>query len=159
MRRSTVLNLAFVATVLLLGSLAFADESTGMMGKDAKGAHCMMGGKEMMGGKGMMDGGMMDGGMMGMMHGMMSKNLVATSDGGVAVLTGNQLTKYDKDLNAVKTAEVQVDMEAMQKSMTGMMKMCQMMKGDMMKDGMMGSGDESATAGASSDTTDHAAHH
>ena len=159
MKRSMVLNLGFVVTVLLLGALAFADESVGMMDKDTKGAHCMMGSRGMMDGKGMADGGRMDSGMMGMMHGMMSKSLVATSDGGVAVLTGNQLTKYDKDLNVVKTAEVKVDMEAMQQSMMGMMKMCRMMKGDMMKDGMMGSEDGSAAASPSSDATDHTAHH
>lgn len=56
-------------------------------------------------------GGKMGGEMMGHMHAMMMKgamgaSLVATSDGGVVVLRGNTLTKYDKNLNVVKTATI-----------------------------------------------------
>ena len=35
------------------------------------------------------------------MHGMM-KNVVATSDGGVVIVRGDKIIKYDKDLNLVK---------------------------------------------------------
>lgn len=54
-------------------------------------------------------GGMMGGGqgkgkkMMGMMH---KDSLVATSDGGVVVLSGPRLIKFDKDLNVVKEVEM-----------------------------------------------------
>ena len=62
----------------------------------------MMGKQGMMGGD-MMGPGMMGKGMMGgmMMKSMMEKTMVATSDGGIIVLAGNKLTKYDKDLNSL----------------------------------------------------------
>jgi hypothetical protein len=81
------------------------------------------------------------GGMMGdkmdkgmKMHGammpMMPKQLVASNDGGVIVLAGNKLYKYDKNLTLVKEAEVKVDMEGMKKMMEGMKANCPMMKHD-----------------------------
>ena len=79
-----------VVTVLTVSGLAFAQ----MNGK----------GKDMMEEKGGMMG-MMGGKMMGMcpmMQSMMQKSVVATSDGGIVVVTGNKITKYDKDLNVVK---------------------------------------------------------
>ncbi len=96
-------------------------------------------------------------GMMGhmMMKSMMDKSVVATSDGGIVVVAGNKITKYDKDLNVVKEVEIKVDAEAMQKQMGEMMKMCPMM-GDM-KD--MG-GESGGTADAAAEGgTDHASHH
>jgi hypothetical protein len=50
------------------------------------------------------------------MRGMMG-NLVATNDGGVVVLMGRKLYKYDKNLNLVKEAEIKVDMMPMQRMM------------------------------------------
>ncbi len=44
----------------------------------------------------------------GMMHGMMSGQMVAVSDG-VVVLLGNKLYKYDKDLNLKKEAEIKME--------------------------------------------------
>ena len=38
---------------------------------------------------------------------MMSFSMVATTDGGVAILDGDILTKYDKDLNVVKSVKVE----------------------------------------------------
>ena len=80
------------------------------------------------------DGGMMrGGGMGGMMRGgmqgrnMMSSDnmgpmngcsLVATEDGGVVVMMGNELMKYDKDLNLTKKAEIKFDWENWQKMMS-----------------------------------------
>ncbi len=93
--------------------------------------------KEGIMGKGMMGGEMMDGKMMGMcpmMKSMMERSVVATSDGGVIVVAGNKLTKYDKDLNVVKEVELKMDMEGMQKMMENMKGMCPMMKGMMGKD-------------------------
>lgn len=119
-------NTAVLMLVILLAgvSLVYAAEK-----KDSKMEKGMMG-------KGMMGGGMMDGKMMGM-HGMMMKmmerSVVATSDGGVVVLMGNTLTKYDKDLNVVKEVELKMDMKAMHEKMEEMMKTCPMM-GKVMKD-------------------------
>ena len=48
----------------------------------------------------MMKGGMMGGGMM------QHASMVATPDGGVIVLSGPRLAKYDKDLNLVKEVEL-----------------------------------------------------
>ena len=45
----------------------------------------------------------------------MGKELVATTDGGVVVLIGNKLMKYDANLNLVKETEIKIDKEAMQK--------------------------------------------
>lgn len=89
--------------------------------------------------RGMMDGSMMGQGMMGQrmmakdkMMGMcacpmMSKSLVAAQDGGVILLMGNKLQKYDKDLVLKKEVEIKIDMEAMRKMMEG----CPMMGGKM----------------------------
>jgi hypothetical protein len=121
----------------------------------------MMRGKGMMGpGKGMMEmgqGGMMmssKGKMMHacpmhgmMMHNMMSCQMVATEEGGVIIMGFGKLTKYDKDLNMVKSVDMKIDTEAMKKMMTQMMEACpmckkmteQMEKGGMMEQGgMMG---------------------
>jgi len=56
------------------------------------------------------------------------KQMVATNDGGVIVMAGNKLLKYDKDLNLVKEAELKTrveltfdvgSMQEMMKSMKG----------------------------------------
>ncbi len=149
MKKATVMVTVLTALVgISVASLSFAEDA---MGKDGKG---MMMGKKCMMGKGM-TGCMMT-------KGMMDKTVTPTSDGGVVVLAGNQLFKYDKGLTLVNKADVPVDMGMMQKDMMGMMKMC-----PMMKDGMMGSDGASdavssevqSTGAASSDTADHAAHH
>jgi hypothetical protein len=99
--------------------------------------------------KGMMDDkgmgmGMMKEGMMGkkdMMHGMMKmmmeKTVVATSDGGIVIVSANKISKYDKDLNLVKEVELKAP------TMEEMQKMCPMMgKGGMMGGEMMGDMDK-----------------
>jgi len=85
--------------------------------------------------------------MMGMcpMHGMMmgsmmAKSMVATGDGGIVVMAGSKLIKYDKDLNLLKEVEVKMDMEGMQKKMSQMMEQCPMCKNMMQGGGMMGQG-------------------
>ncbi len=45
------------------------------------------------------------------MMGSMQRQMVATSDGGVIVLAGNKLLKYDKDLNLVKEVEIKTEVE------------------------------------------------
>ena len=75
-------------------------------GAKEKGPHHMMAGK--MGGPGMK----------AMMMGkMMERDIVATSDGGVVVLVGNKLLKYDKNLDLKAEAEVKVDKECLKKMM------------------------------------------
>jgi hypothetical protein len=139
--------------VLLAGaSLVYAEGMKGdMMGKGMKGG--MMG-------KGMMDGKMM--GMCPMMKSMMERSVVATSDGGVIVVMGNKLTKYDKDLNVVKEVELKMDMDGMQKMMENMKGMCPMMK-SMMGKGMMDDDDDDdavkADSKAPAKEIDHASHH
>ncbi len=59
-------------------------------------------------------------GMMAMMH----PSLVATNDGGVIVLAGNTLSKYDKDLNEVKEVEIKVNASTMEHMGMVMPKMC-----------------------------------
>ena len=118
-------------------------------------------GKEMMGEHGMgMKGGGMKGEMMGkggmMGHGMMMKmmeqSVVATSDGGIVIVSANKISKYDKDLNLVK--EVELKMPTMEE----MQKMCPMMgkgmMGDMKEDSSKGN-----APGESTSVDEHAGHH
>lgn len=84
----------------------------------------MMPGADMMQ-KGMMPGAGMMGGGMGMMKPMpMGKTMVATSDGGVVVMVGNRLYKYDKNLELKKEAEIKMDMPAMKHMIKSMKKKC-----------------------------------
>jgi mono/diheme cytochrome c family protein len=55
-------------------------------------------------------------GMMGPM--MSSASMVAGPDGGVFVLMGNELLKYDKDLNLVKKVEIKFDWDNWQKTLS-----------------------------------------
>jgi mono/diheme cytochrome c family protein len=76
-------------------------------------------------GGGMQGSGMMRGNMTGsrdmminsMSILMSSSSLVATQDGGVIVLMGNELSKYDKDLNLVNQVEIKFNWENWQKMM------------------------------------------
>ena len=144
-----------VIAVVLVTRFAFAEEmKDSMMGKG-------MMGKGMMADKGMMMQGMM-------MHAMMNKSMVATSDGGVIVMAGNTLTKYDKDLNAVKEVDIKMNMDSMQKMMTDMMEKGPMMgkgAGMGMKDNDNDDDDKAEAAPASVSSgkapaaDDHASHH
>jgi hypothetical protein len=57
---------------------------------------------------------------------MMKRTLVPTQDGGVALLMGNKIVKYDKDMNVLKEVEVKCDTEGMQKMMEDMCAGCPM---------------------------------
>ncbi|MFC1674942.1 hypothetical protein ACFL1K_03555 [Candidatus Omnitrophota bacterium] len=65
---------------------------------------------------------------MGMMGMMMKKQMVATKDGGVVVMAGNRLLKYDKKLKLVAEAEVKMDYKVMKEKMMKMKKECMMKK-------------------------------
>ncbi|MBF0484086.1 MAG: hypothetical protein HQL25_05210 [Candidatus Omnitrophica bacterium] len=72
-----------------------------------------------------------------MMESMMKKNIIATSDGGVIVMAGNKLMKYDKDLNLIKEVDIKIDMEAIKKDMKAMMENCPMMQKESMEEEKM----------------------
>lgn len=88
--------------------------------------------------RGMMQGGGMMGGGMGMMGGKagrsmcsmmmqsmaMGKSMVATDDGGVVVMVGNKLYKYDKNLELKKEVEIKMDMATMENMMKRAKGMC-----------------------------------
>jgi hypothetical protein len=105
MKKTMILTvIVLVAAVGTYVVMAQQNDGGGMMRGGMRGG---------MQGRGMMMGG--DGMGMGMM--MSNSALVATQDGGVIVLIGNELLKYDKDLNMVKKTEVQFDWENWQKMM------------------------------------------
>jgi len=64
----------------------------------------------------------------GMIKAMMERSLVATTDGGVVLLHGKTLVKYDKDLNMQKEVEIKCDPAAMKKAMEEMRASCPMCK-------------------------------
>lgn len=89
--------------------------------------------KGMMGGGMMMDNdstGMKSGGMMMGMGTMMSRQIVAVDDG-IILLMGNELVKYDKNLNRKKTVILEMNEEAM-KTMMNQMQQMHSMHRDMM---------------------------
>lgn len=55
---------------------------------------------------------------------MMKKEIIATSDGGVVIMTCGKLYKYDKDLNLVKDAELTKIKEDMKAKMEEIKKEC-----------------------------------
>ena len=150
-------SLIVIAAVIIVGTSGLAIAQMNDKGKEMMGDKAgMMGGKSgMMGmmGKGMMDGKMM--GMCPMMKSMMERSIVATSDGGIIVVMGNKLTKYDKDLNVVKEVELKMDMEGMQKMMDNMKNMCPMMHSKMDADD---DDDDVAPAGKTT-PSEHESHH
>lgn len=59
---------------------------------------------------------------------MMRVEIVPTADGGVVVLNGGKLTKYDKELNLQKEAELKCDVEAVRAKVREMCAACPMNK-------------------------------
>lgn len=53
---------------------------------------------------------------------MMQSYLVATQDGGIIILSGNKLMKYDKNLNLIKEVKIKNDMQEMMNRCKVMMK-------------------------------------
>ena len=122
-----ITGIILVACTLTLCFAQGAGMRSGTMGEQG-----MMMGKEKMMGMCPMHG--------MMMGSMMAKSMVATGDGGIVVMAGSKLIKYDKDLNLLKEVEVKMDMEGMQKKMSQMMEQCPMCKNMMQGGGMMGQG-------------------
>jgi hypothetical protein len=158
MRKSIAVITAVV--VLFVSGLALAQMND--KGKDMTGDKAgMMGAKGSMMGKGMMGGGMRGGEMMQMMQmmGMMQQihtSMVPSSGGGVIVMSGGKLVKYDKELNIVKQVDLpKPEMGMMGNGMgmmrnKGMMKMCRQ---------IMGNGTDSDNKASVDNTDEHAAHH
>ena len=139
MKRTLIAAMVILFAVGVTYFAYAAEQPGGMKGMDTMG-------KQTMDKQGMMDSNdmMMQKGMMGkampmmcpmhtmMCQGMMKKEIVATSDGGVIVMADNKLFKYDKDVNLIKEVELKIDMKVTQDKMTQMMKegaeKCQMMK-------------------------------
>jgi len=106
-------TIVLIAVVVLLATGSYFVFAQDPMGGG------MMGGNMQQ--RGMMGGSMQNRGMMGpnsmmgpMMH---STSVVATEDGGVVVLMGNELLKYDKELNLTKKTEINFDWKNWQQTM------------------------------------------
>ncbi len=95
MKKLILIVIVSAGLALSAGTLGFAEETQDMaMGYDPQQQQ-----QGMMGGQG--------GGKMNPMMGMMRKDsVVATSDGGVVVLSGPRLLKYDASLTLVKEVEL-----------------------------------------------------
>ncbi len=146
-----------VAVVLVLAVSGVALAQMNDKGKDTTGDKGM--GMGMMDQDGMMGKGIMDKGMRGMspmMKSMMERTVVATNDGGIIVVMGNKITKYDKNLNVVKEVEMKMDMEGMQKMMDSMKTMCPMMGKMKSSDESMG---EESKESAEEEKAEHESHH
>jgi hypothetical protein len=105
-----VKRLILAVLVLILGfGFSFAQEQQAEVSKDAtaqKLAPAMPQGKDVMMNSKFKKGAMSREGMRDMMKMMMPKSMVSTSDGGVIVLIGNKLLKYDSKLDLVKEVEI-----------------------------------------------------
>ena len=110
-----------LAVLLMVGIMVvplIAQEKPGTVGEDE--TMMPMSDQDMDTNMHMMNRGRMDKNLMMGMHmmgmGRMMKNtsMVATSDGGVVVLMGNKLYKYDKDLMLQKQTEIKIVDDAMQ---------------------------------------------
>jgi hypothetical protein len=103
-----IMKSIIILTMVLAGlsAVSFAEEPDDTMGSKTGGD--MMTGADKGSGMGSMQS----------MTGMMG-NMVATSDGGVVVMLGNKLYKYDKNLRLVKKTEINDDMKKMQRMKNG----------------------------------------
>lgn len=136
--------LGMILVIFVAGtSFVSADEIKGSMGRG-------MTGKGMMG-KGKIGGKMM---MHGMMKSMMERTVLTTADGGIIIVQGNKLTKYDKNLNVIKEVELKTDFDSMHGMMRDMMEKCPMMKPVMDKEE-----ETSAEDTEESDESEHESHH
>lgn len=99
-----------LAVILLAGLSIQAQNPQGNPQGNSKGSHSMG-----------------QGGGCGMMMGMYMPHVMTTSDGGVIVVTGRKLIKYDKDLNLKKEIVVPIDTTGVQAMWQHMNQACPMM--------------------------------
>lgn len=125
---------SILALAVVVSYFGFAEEEqTGMMG-----------GKAMMGKCGMM--------MKRFSMHAMETAMVATRDGGVVVMVGNKLLKYDRELNLKKEVEIAFKSSEMQKMMMQMQGGCPMMGGAEEKE-------KAKESTESNESSGHKAHH
>lgn len=155
----------FLAGVLVavFCSLSLAEEKKEgrirqvMMQGGMSGQKGMMGEEGAMMGKGKMVVGCPVHGMM--MKQMMDREVIAAADGGVIILAGNKLAKYDKELNLVKEVEIKADLAGMQKVMQEAKENCPMCK-KMSDDCKAQAEKEKSAGGKTADAVSgHSAHH
>ena len=139
--------ISVISLLMGISSLTYAQDNQAEVRYEGMMKGRMMGGQGMMKNKNAMKAMPSMGGMM--MKTMMDKSIVATQDGGVVVLVGNKLMKYDKNLKLVKEAEIKIDMEAMQKNMAEMMKNCPRRQYQMMMEPNQSQGQPAAEAASS----------
>lgn len=60
--------------------------------------------------------------------------MAVTDDGKVIIMAGHKLMKYDKDLELVKTVDLEIDIEAARKKMEQIMEDCPKRKAMMRKE-------------------------
>jgi len=133
MKKAMYLGLVVFLLVSVFTIMAVNAQDSDAVGAQKLKKHVKMMGEGKMLGEGKMmewmHGGGAKTGMMGMM---MKKEMISSSDGGVIILSGNKLLKYDKNLELVKEVEIKMDFEGMQKMMKEMKEICPM--GKMTKD-------------------------
>ena len=122
-RTGTALLTTLTVVAVFAGSVWAAEHGPGMHQR-----HNMHGKREMAGKKAMKrDMSKMQDRMMG---GMMKRQVVATEDGGVIIVAGNLLLKYDENLELVKKTSIDISAEDMQQMKNDCRGMCrQMMMG------------------------------
>lgn len=107
---------AFVLVIIMSASLLYAQQNQ-QTNDDSQ--------RNMGMGMGMMG----DGGYSCMMGEVMAKSMVSTPDGGVIVLSGNKLIKYDSNLNQQKEATIPANTQYMNDMMNYWNENCPWMSG------------------------------
>jgi hypothetical protein len=69
---------------------------------------------------------------MSMMQGMMKPEVVPTQDGGIVIVMGGFILKYDSELNLVRKTEIEIGSDDMKAMMKKHKRMCRMMMGNKM---------------------------
>jgi hypothetical protein len=130
-----VLVVAVVAVVAAITAVAFSQGAPPMNAPGPMPGPAPMGPGMSMGpgmGMGMMGQCPVCGAMMG---GMMGRGGIVAVDKAIYVMAGNQLIKYNQNLELVRTAEIKMDMARMHQMAQKMMEACPMR--DMMMQGQM----------------------
>lgn len=118
--KKIIILLAIVTVVLSMGSFAFAASKEEPKFGGEHSAMPMSPDMERGGAMGMGSRVPMMSSMV-MMQMLREKSITPTSDGGVLIIVGNQMIKYDKDLNVVKEAELKIDTAKLRESAMEMM--------------------------------------
>jgi len=107
----TIITILLFALVGAISCVSYAEDALleeALTGEED--ACCMMMGKPGMMGQGEGKMGMHQQGMRDNMMHKMNKSMVSTPDGGIVVMSGHSLLKYDQDLNLVKEVKIKMNM-------------------------------------------------